>query len=352
MTMVRSCLASLALCIVLAAAPVPAAAETPVPPTDATGWWPPGGTLTLQVENDRIASTDRHYTNGLRLGWVSDRKRDGPATVRESLDWLYPLADVKSGRIGFALGHNIYTPEDTAATEPVANDRPYAGWLYVAASIHAETRRTPERYRTFETLDSVELNLGIVGPAALGEEVQNNWHDLIRVERSNGWDNQLENEPTLALFFERKWKPEAFRVAGLEIDAIPHAGGSLGNLLTSVSAGMLFRIGKGLERDFGPPHIRPTFSGLDAVTPGDGLGWYIFGGAEARAVAWDILLDGNSLRSSHSVEKEPFVGDYQLGAALTYGRARVAFTHVFRSRQFEGQRQGDRFGSLSLSVKF
>ncbi|MBI1985805.1 MAG: DUF2219 family protein, partial [Rhodospirillales bacterium] len=33
----------------------------------------PGGNLSLQLENDRIANTDRHYTHGSRLSWVSNR---------------------------------------------------------------------------------------------------------------------------------------------------------------------------------------------------------------------------------------------------------------------------------------
>jgi hypothetical protein len=29
-----------------------------------------GGNFSLQLENDRIAHTDRHYTHGSRLSWV------------------------------------------------------------------------------------------------------------------------------------------------------------------------------------------------------------------------------------------------------------------------------------------
>ncbi|MDD9928829.1 MAG: DUF2219 family protein [Rhodospirillaceae bacterium] len=99
------------------------------------------GTYSFQVENDRIAQTDRHYTNGLRLSWISDKKTDGSEWVRDALQFLYPLADLRAGRIGAALGQNIYTPEDTDAVSLVRDDRPYAGWLYGSASIHAETTR-------------------------------------------------------------------------------------------------------------------------------------------------------------------------------------------------------------------
>ncbi len=310
-----------------------------------------GGTYSIQLENDRIANTDRHYTHGTRLSWVSDKKTDGPAWVRKILETIYPLADVRAGRIGFALGQNIYTPENTEARTLVANDRPYAGWLYGAVSLHAQTTRHIGGLE-METLDSVELNLGVVGPGAFAADTQNVVHDIIGVARSNGWDNQLDNEPALAIMFERKWRPKAVRYDGFEADVIPHAGGSVGNVFTLANAGGVLRFGQGLELDFGPPHIRPTLSGLEAVGESDRFGWYLFAGAEARAVLRNIFLDGNTFSSSHSVDKKTFVGDFQLGAALIVKGVRVAFTHVFRTREFDGQPGGDRYGTLSVSARF
>lgn len=318
--------------------------------TPAAADWP-DGTWSLQLENDRIANTDRHYTHGSRLSWVSDRKTDGPAWLRKFLESIYPLADVRAGRIGFALGQNIYTPEDTDSRSLVTGDRPYAGWLYGAVSLHAQTTRHIGDLE-LETLDSVELNLGIVGPQSFAADVQNTVHDLIGVSRSQGWDNQLDNEPALALMFERKWRPAAIRHDGFEIDVIPHAGGSIGNVFVLANVGGVVRFGKGLDLDFGPPHIRPTLSGLEAVGDGDRFGWYLFAGAEARAVGRNIFLDGNTFSSSHSVDKKTLVGDFQLGAALIVRGVRVAFTHVFRTREFDGQPGGDRYGAVSVSARF
>lgn len=94
-----------------------------------TGTAANGGTYSVQWKNDRIANTDRHYTNGFRLSWVSEEKSSDPEWVRELLDQVYPFAALKSGRVRAAFGQSIYTPEDAAATALVRNDRPYAGWL-------------------------------------------------------------------------------------------------------------------------------------------------------------------------------------------------------------------------------
>jgi len=309
----------------------------------------PPGTFTLTVENDRFVNTDRHYTHGTRFGWVSDKTTGGPDVVRDTLDMLYPLADVSGGRIGFTLGQSIFTPEDTATRDLVLDDRPYAGWLYGAVALYAEADWTGPTGHEYTTLDSVELSLGVVGPASYADEVQNGWHEIIGVSRANGWDHQLDNEPAVALFFERKWRPDPLEVGGFEADLIPHLGGSLGNVFTLANAGITFRIGENLKTDFGPPQIRPAFSGPGAVSPDTDWAWYLFAGAQGNAVGRNIFLDGNTFSDSHSVDSKPFVGDFQFGAALVFEDVRIAATHVYRTREFEGQSQADRFGIISLS---
>ena len=85
------------------------------------------GTYTVQIENDRITNTDRHYTNGIRFAWISDRHEDGPDWSKNLLEMLYPFADLRAGRAGFSGGHSMFTPEDTDAVTLIPNDRPYAG---------------------------------------------------------------------------------------------------------------------------------------------------------------------------------------------------------------------------------
>ena len=271
----------------------------------------------------------------------------GPQPVRND----YPFADLRKGRVGAAFGQSIFTPEDTSATALVRDDRPYAGWLYGGISVHAETKRTNAR-RPLDTLDTVELDFGIVGPYALGRQVQNGVHELIGVAKSDCWGNQLDNEPGIILISERRWRTTPLRSFGLELDVIPHLSGSLGNVMTFASAGAMFRIGQELDIDYGPPLIHPSLSGLAAVDSSSRFAWYLFVAAQGRAVARDIFLDGNTFSSSHSVDRKTFVGDFQVGAAVIVKGARLAVTQVFRTRVFEGQRQADRFGAVSLSVRF
>ncbi|MGH8533839.1 MAG: lipid A deacylase LpxR family protein, partial [Gammaproteobacteria bacterium] len=206
---------------------------------------------------------------------------------------------------------------------------------------------------TEDTLSTWELDVGVVGSSAQGEEVQNTFHDLIGADNANGWNNEIDDEPGVALIYERKWRNLAeFRESGLGIDLTPHLGGSLGNIGTHLNAGITLRLGKDLVNDFGPPRIRPSLPGSGFFLPRNTFGWYLFAGVDGRAVAYNIFLDGNVGGNGISVDKHPVVADFQVGAVLTIGALHLAYTHVYRTEEFEEQDRGDRFGAISLSVKF
>jgi Uncharacterized protein conserved in bacteria (DUF2219) len=48
-------------------------------------------------------------------------------------------------------------------------------------------------------LQTVALDLGMVGPAALGRLAQTHWHRLVDADEPRDWGNQIHNEPGLLL---------------------------------------------------------------------------------------------------------------------------------------------------------
>ena len=224
------------------------------------------------------------------------------------------------------------------------DDRPYAGHLYGALSLGRATATT-------QTL--AELQLGVVGPAALGEQVQNNYHRLINVRRLNGWDRQLKDEPTANLLLERRWRVGLGRVGDWDTEVIPSVTAAAGNVAIYAGTGAMLRIGQGLEADWGPARIRPGLAGSAFFQPGRDFGWYAFIGVDARLVGRDLFLDGNTFRDGGpSVDRRSLVGEAQIGAAVYWGGTRLAYTQVVRSEEFYGQRGTQTFGSISVSFRF
>jgi len=112
----------------------------------------------------------------------------------------------------------------------------------------------------------------------------------------------------------------------------------------------MLRLGNNLKNDIGPPNISPGFPGAAFFSPAKGgRSWYLFAGLEARAVAQNIFLDGNTFTDSHSVDKKPLVLDLQYGAAYQRNNMRFSYSHVIRSKEFDDQEENASFGSLNFS---
>jgi hypothetical protein len=138
------------------------------------------------------------------------------------------------------------------------------------------------------------------------------------------------------------------------VDLEPHFGGAIGNVWDYVNAGAMARIGFNIPEDYGPMRIQPSMPGSDYFEPqaGADFGAYLFAGIEGRAVGRNLFLDGNSFESSRSVAKRDFVGDLVTGAAITFNFARLAFTHVIRSREYKTQRGDDQYGAVDITFRF
>lgn len=328
------------------------------------------GTWSFQLENDLFAGTDRHYTNGIRLSWLSP-DGDTVEALELARDALETVAldddDISKGdkevRFGVSIGQDMYTPMDRSRADVILDDRPYAGWLYGAAALHTITdhSKTSSSKTGVKELESVELQVGVVGPWALAEEAQDLIHEIRLIDTFEGWDNQINNEPGVMLLYERKWRlaspeivvgPSGLALDGLEIDFIPGVGGSIGNVVTEARAGGAVRFGWSLPENFGPPGLiqggAPFHDWKDAANDDD-FSIYLFGMVGARYVAHNIFLDGNTFEDSHSVNKRPFVGDFSLGLSMLLGPVNVTYANAFRSREYDGQDRISRFGSLTFT---
>ena len=82
------------------------------------------------------------------------------------------------------------------------------------------------------------------------------------------------------------------------------------------------------------------------------LGIYFFASVDVQLVLRDIFLDGNTFQDSHSVEKNPLVADFMTGAALYYGRYRMSFANVRRTKQFDTQKSDQGYSSLNFSITY
>ena len=198
--------------------------------------------FTFQVENDvfnRIGKSDRDYTNGVRFGWLSPRLPDlpdglGSLTTFPTFFGEGPVSSV-TRRFGISIGQNIYTPQDTDTSAPIHNDRPYAAWLYASFALQSTYKRVDPKTIKDEPvrLDTLQLDLGLIGPAAGGEFVQNNFHSLIGVATGQrlGQPAAQRADDRAHLRAALAHRPRrGLRDPKLEYDVVPRIGVALGNV--------------------------------------------------------------------------------------------------------------------------
>ena len=271
---------------------------------------------------------------------------EGPKRLRDLGIFVPGLERDDKMHVALSFGHEIYTPTDITSAALLEDERPYAGHLFVGAGFITENEDEVETWR---------LSLGLVGPDAKAEQIQNALHRKIGSDEAQGWAHQLNNEFVVSLAYEKKWLNQARTKSWdnqVEFDFIPHASATIGTLTNQVGVGGMLRLGQGLHHDFGPPRVRPSLAVSQFYKKESGASWYLFLGVDTRFVAHNIFLDGNNFSDSHSIDKEYFVSDVQAGFVVNHRRFRLAYNWVLRSREFKLQQERDLFSSISLSVHF
>jgi hypothetical protein len=308
------------------------------PPADTSSIW------TIQVENDAVSTfkgtSDQYYTSGLRLGWTSGADAIDPVAALGHDIWGNGTT-----RVSLGLTQSLFTPRDTQIDPPNPRDRPYTGELLLTGGLIHDTA---------DTRDVVSLSLGIVGPGALGEEVQNGFHNIIGDTPNRGWHYQVQDQPAVNLLVQRTYRLPIADLGPFETDVLPSATAAAGDVRDYLQFGSILRIGQGLNSDFGTARIEPGLNGSDAYTNTQPIAWYVFGGADGQAVGYDVSLDGSTFRNNTpSVHRIWDVGEFEGGAALLWHGLRFTYTQTWQTQEFRGAKAGlFNFGSLAVSAKF
>jgi hypothetical protein len=300
--------------------------------------------VTIQVENDAVSTlkgtSDQYYTSGLRLGWTSGQDVIDPVAA-----WGRAIWGDGTTRLSIDLTQSLFTPRDTQLDPPDPRDRPYAGELIITAGLVHDTAWTR---------DIAAVSLGVIGPAALGEEVQNGFHSVIGDTPNRGWHYQLGDQPAFEFLGQRTWRLPVADLGVADVDVLPSATAGIGDVRDYVQLGGVMRFGQGLASDFGTSRIEPGLNGADAYTAVQPFSWYGFAGVDGQAVGYDVTLDGSTFRNhSPSVPKIWDVGEMEAGLAVMAFDLRVTYTQTWQTQEFRGAKSGlFSFGSLAVSAKF
>lgn len=300
-------------------------------------------------ENDTLLHTDRDFTHGFKLTWISQSLENPRDNILFGWMPFVRKPDYKHV-FSYSLRQAVFTPDDLNRVDLDENDRPFAGYLNFEVGIHSFNDRR---------MTSFSLSMGVVGPLSFAEQAQKFVHDKVNNPDPQGWQRQLKNEPAVQVMYERKrklaflgWKK------GLGFDLITHAGGGLGNVYTYANAGFQVRLGWNLPDDFGQPLLRPGGSSGVGVFDRDSGGGqnlngiYLFAALDGQFVLRNIFLDGSTFRDSHRVKKDLWTGNYQIGCGIKVNYLYLNVAYSKWSRLFKTQENNQAYVIISLSLSF
>ncbi|WP_158278657.1 lipid A deacylase LpxR family protein [Rhodohalobacter mucosus] len=291
--------------------------------------------LRVTSVNDNYAPPfrDRYFTNGLSITYSR-------ATEGTFLEKITKSEETAKSIIRIGISHEIYTPENISETNPLSNDRPYAGYLFTNITVNT----------FWESKNSLRLALhtGIIGPLAAGGSVQAWWHKLINQEQPQGWESQIGNEPVInfGLTYGRSW------TLSQKFDVISTAGAETGTGFNNLYAGVTVRAGE----------IRPMDrSAITASMPETGTmpdfrknEWYLLFGIKNTFVIHNTLIEGNLFRPSkngHTQSAEFYLFDIITGFAYSTNAVTWKATVHRLSPELAGG-GNHTFASLEMAVRF
>ncbi len=284
--------------------------------------------IEFKWSNDFIYETDYYYTNGFAFEVLGPWAKPNPINAI-----LIPNSKHSFTQYGITLIQDIYTPQERFDVEKqLDGDRPFAA--YMLLGIIKKTYDPTKRTKIISA-----LQIGVLGPAALGKETQNGIHDILPTSsRVNGWENQISN--SLAINYTCEFYKSLFEISWFELSGA--AKGKLGIPFTQVELGGILRLG----------YFDSYPKGFDMFSRRK---WsaYFFAEMFGKAVGYNATLQGGLFSSSvYTLDSiNHFVGSYRLGISAAYNLFKLEIATTFNTPEFQGA-LSHRWAYASVRVGF
>ncbi len=230
----------------------------------------------------------------------------------------------------------IFSP--TAIVEPdrLEKDQPYSAYLLA-------TNYSVIIYSERKIKLSNEIGLGVMGPIALGEEVQSFVHQIVNSPRPLGWDNQLKN--TFLIDYQFRIE-KGFGKDWLANHFVPFVGVRIGTLTDRIQIGAMLKVGNKVKY----------------LKIGNNLGemnkkfiWEWVFGANLQGVFYDAPLEGGLFSNDvNALDKSEIMSrqyQFRTGVNLYYRNLTIRYMLNFNSSHFDTA-EYHRFGGVNIGYSF
>lgn len=277
-------------------------------------------------------SQDRYYTNGLFLSYRYLSKQ--------------PIEHLEKRIYEFQLGHQMYSPFKATVYSLAEHDRPFAAYLYGSFAIQ-------QFYKTDEIL-KIGAQIGVIGPAAYGRELQDFIHDIYGFKRANGWDYQIAN--AFALNFNAQYVKPLIKDQRFNNDISWVSKANAGTVFTDIATGVYARIGlKPLQRLANSIAFHGNLNNEQTQFTREAE-VFLYVQPMVSYVLYDATIQGSFLNTGSPLTYlvMPFKFTLDAGIRFSVGRVNIGYSIHYHTKKLKSIRvpRGNIYGSLQINYLF
>lgn len=275
---------------------------------------------------------DRYYTNGL---FIYFRRAIDQQKLKESLEKVtYEIS----------AGQKMYNPLSGNRPNPATHDRPFAAHLFGGV-------QTSFFYKN-ESLLKVGLNLGAVGPNALGKEAQDLLHSIVGFYDIEGWNYQIANDFAVNanVQFARLLHRSSDNVVDFTLDTYAN----IGTTYNGGGVSVVFRAGD-INQLFNSAHYNAGISNKGETKKLKKKELYFYAKPQLNYVAYDATVQGSLLYDTYSPVTfgvKPLVFSQTLGFNYSSPRFTIDYSLIFLSKEIKSNARTHQYGSISMYYRF
>lgn len=278
----------------------------------------------FHYDNDYFTKTDHYYSQGITFEYVNPAIKKFPLS---KLLWKPFKTDPQYGLTFNIFGH---TPTTILSDSILYGDRPFNAdislktFLIQVDDVHKQQISTA-------------ISIGVMGPAALGYDIQYNIHRWTDNPVPHGWQHQTKND--IIINYQINYEKQLLS-AGNNFLINTAAEVRLGTLNDKLSGGLNFMAGRFNKR---------YTSGTDKKRKAE---YYLYGQGRANFIGYDASMQGGLINrkspyviAGSDVNRVTFQAD--AGIIVNFKKLYLSYTQSFLTKEFRTGKT-HRWGGVSV----
>ncbi len=278
----------------------------------------------FHYDNDFFTKTDQYYTQGITLEYVHPSIKKIP--VARLL--LNPFNTESQYGISFNLFG--YTPTSILSDSILYGDRPFNANI----SLQIFSRQADDIHRQ---QISAAFSMGVMGPAALGYEIQYGIHRWLKNPLPHGWQHQTKND--IIINYQLNYEKQIASAGNIFL-LNTTAEARLGTLNDKLSGGFNFMAGR-FNKRFLPQGKQKRIAE-----------YYLYGQGRVNFVGYDASMQGGLFSrknpytiAGRDVSRITFQAD--AGIIVNFKKFYLSYTQSILSKEFRTGKY-HRWGGVSF----